>query len=226
MSASNGGLRRIYLYSRFERFWHWFQGALIILLLLTGFELHGTYHLFGFEEAFAIHNGCAWTWGILYVFILFWMVTTGEWKQYTPRLKKILDVVRYYLVGIFRGEPHPVPKTERAKHNPLQRMTYLGIVTALLPFQMATGFFYYTYNRWPEWGLDWALEPVALLHTLGAFLVLQFLVVHVYMTSTGHSVFAHVGAMISGWEEVHAGEPDSHIPGEIHEPPKGRESSV
>ena len=29
----------IYLYTRYERFWHWLQGLLIILLLLTGFAV-------------------------------------------------------------------------------------------------------------------------------------------------------------------------------------------
>ncbi len=40
-------LKKIYLYTRFERFWHWFQALLIMLLLVTGFELHGTYGLLG-----------------------------------------------------------------------------------------------------------------------------------------------------------------------------------
>ena len=32
---------RIYLYARFERFWHWTQMALIMVLMFTGFGLHG-----------------------------------------------------------------------------------------------------------------------------------------------------------------------------------------
>ncbi len=195
-------MKKVYLYSRFERFWHWVQGLLIITLIVTGFEIHGTYTLLGFEEAHEVHVFCAWTWLILYVFIAFWLVTTGEWRQYTPTFKKILDVARYYMVGIFKHEPHPVPKSERAKHNPLQRITYLGIVTVLLPFQMVTGLLYYYYNSWPVWGLDWSLGVMAFLHTLGAFLILQFLIVHVYMTTTGHTVFAHIKSMLTGWEEV------------------------
>ena len=34
---------RIYIFKGFERFWHWAQAALIITLLLTGFEIHGSY---------------------------------------------------------------------------------------------------------------------------------------------------------------------------------------
>ncbi|MGE4299144.1 MAG: cytochrome b/b6 domain-containing protein [Desulfovibrionaceae bacterium] len=199
--------KRIYLFTRFERFWHWFQSTLIILLLLTGFEMHGTYTLFGFETAHTLHVYCAWAWLVLYAYVIFWMIVTNEWKQYVPTFYKLIDVVRYYAIGIFKGEPHPVPKSLRAKHNPLQRLTYLGIVSVLLPFQMATGFLVYYYNSWPALGITWNLEGIALLHTLGAFLVLQFLIVHVYMTTTGHSIFAHMQSMFTGWDEIDADQP-------------------
>ncbi|MFO7728930.1 MAG: cytochrome b/b6 domain-containing protein [Desulfonatronovibrio sp.] len=194
--------KKIYLYTRFERFWHWSQTLLIILLLLTGFEIHSTYSLFGFQTAFVIHNYCAWIWLILYVFIVFWMLTTSEWKQYVPTFKKLFQVMMYYAVGIFQGKPHPVPKTKGAKHNPLQRLTYLGIVTFLVPFQIITGFLYYYYSKWPDLGWDWQLSTVAFLHTAGAFAFLAFLVVHVYMTTTGHTILAHTKSMITGYEEV------------------------
>jgi thiosulfate reductase cytochrome b subunit len=31
--------------------------------------------------------------------------------------------------------------------------------------------------------------------------MLIFLIVHVYLTTTGHTPLAHIRAMISGWEE-------------------------
>ncbi|MGM0425172.1 MAG: cytochrome b/b6 domain-containing protein [Thermodesulfobacteriota bacterium] len=194
--------QKIYLYTRFERFWHWAQTLLIILLLLTGFEIHSTYSLFGFKTAFTIHNFCAWSWLVLYVFIVFWMLTTSEWKQYVPTFKKLFQVMMYYSVGIFQGKPHPVPKTKGTKHNPLQRLTYLGIVTFLVPYQIITGYLYYYYNSWPGMGLDWQLSTVAFLHTAGAFAFLAFLIVHVYMTTTGHTILAHTIAMFTGYEEV------------------------
>jgi len=40
----------------------------------------------------------------------------------------------------------------------------------------------------------------------GAFSILVFLVTHVYMTTTGHTIFAHTRAMITGWEEIEEGE--------------------
>lgn len=193
----------IYLYSRYERFWHWLQAVLIIVLLLTGFEIHGAYTLLGFENAVRWHNAVGLTWLIAFAFFVFWVLTTGEWRQYVPTTRKMLAVVRYYSYGIFRGEPHPVPKRRDAKHNPLQRLTYLSLAALLLPVQMATGLLYWGYNSWEAWGLGWlSLYVVALVHTAGAFAILQFLVIHIYMTTTGHTITAHVRAMVTGWEEV------------------------
>ena len=48
-------MERIYIFTRFERFWHWTQALLIIAMLVTGFEIHGTYKLFGFEKAGQLH---------------------------------------------------------------------------------------------------------------------------------------------------------------------------
>lgn len=200
MSVSGGN--SIYLYTRFERFWHWAQSLFILILLFTGFEIHGTYHLLGFETAFRLHNSTAWAWLTLYVFIIFWMLTTGEWKQYVPTFRKLVDVACYYAYGIFKGESHPVPKCVRAKHNPLQRLTYLSIVTFLVPYQLLTGYLYYYYNRWPELGFTGSLNTVAVLHTIGGFAMLIFVIIHVYMTTTGHTPLAHIMSMISGWEEV------------------------
>jgi thiosulfate reductase cytochrome b subunit len=193
----------IYLYTRYERSWHWLQGLLIILLLFTGFEIHGKYALFGFHRAVSIHNFVGLSWLIAFAFFVFWIFTTGEWKQYVPTTKKMLSVIRYYSYGIFRGEAHPVPKRKEAKHNPLQRLTYLSLAAFLLPFQMTTGFLYWGYNSWAAWGLpSFSLKTLAVLHTMGGFAILMFLVIHVYMTTTGHTLFAHIKAMITGWEEV------------------------
>jgi thiosulfate reductase cytochrome b subunit len=196
-------MKKIYLYTRFERFWHWAQTLLILLLMITGYEIHGVYSLFGFKMAHDIHLYSGWAWIILYAFILFWLATTNEWKHYIPTTKKMLAVVKYYAYGIFRGEAHPVPKSERTKHNPLQRLTYVAIATALLPIQMLTGFLYYSYNDWVSWGwVNLTLGAMAFLHMAGAFAILIFLIVHVYMTTTGHSILCHFQAMCTGWEEV------------------------
>lgn len=196
----------IYLYSRYERFWHWLQTVLLIVLLVTGLETHGIFYFLGFHTAVEVHNFVGITWLIAFAFFVFWIFTTGEWRQYIPTTKKMVSVVRYYIYGIFRGESHPVPKRKEAKHNPLQRITYLIVAAILLPFQMITGFLYWGYNSWESWGLSWLpLKIVAWFHMAGAFGIFSFIIVHVYMTTTGHSIFAHTKAMITGWEDVEEG---------------------
>ncbi len=199
-------LTNIYLYTRYERFWHWLQTILILLLLVTGFEINGLFSLFGFKVASEIHNTAGIAWLIAFAFFIFWLFTTGEWRQYIPTTKKMLLVIRYYSYGIFRGESHPVPKKRDAKHNPLQRLVYLSLAALLLPVQMATGLVYWGYNSWAGWGLSGlSLTVVAAIHLAGAFAILSFLVIHLYMITTGHTLFAHTRAMISGWEEVPEG---------------------
>ena len=64
-------MSRVYLFKPFERFWHWSQAALIITMLLTGFEVHGTYSLFGFAKAVSYHTIAAWTLVGLWIFAIF-----------------------------------------------------------------------------------------------------------------------------------------------------------
>jgi len=194
---------KIYLYTRYERFWHWAQMLMIVVLMATGLEIHGLYTLFGFEEAVEIHNFTGISWLITFWIFVFWAFTTGQWRQYIPTTKKMVAVILYYSWGIFQGEAHPVPKQKEAKHNPLQRLTYLILAVCLLPIQMVSGFFYWSYNSWQEWGFSFlSLTVTAAVHMAVAFALLSFIIVHVYMTTTGHSLTAHIRAMITGWEEV------------------------
>jgi cytochrome b subunit of formate dehydrogenase len=44
------------------------------------------------------------------------------------------------------------------------------------------------------------LQKVAFVHATGAFAMLVFLIAHIYLITTGPTVFAHMKAMITGWE--------------------------
>jgi thiosulfate reductase cytochrome b subunit len=37
---------------------------------------------------------------------------------------------------------------------------------------------------------------------MAAFMMMAFVIVHVYLITTGHTIGAHLKAMITGWEEV------------------------
>ena len=194
--------RRIYIFKLFERFWHWSQAILIISMAVTGFEIHGTYTLLGFEEAVSWHSTAAWALIGLWAFAIFWHLTTGEWRHYIPTSKKLSAVVMFYAYGIFKGEHHPYKPTQHRKHNPLQLLAYLGFKLVMAPVIWITGLLYMFYNDWAKWGLaGLELGTVALIHVIAAFALVIFLVIHVYLTTTGHTLFAHIKAMITGWDE-------------------------
>jgi thiosulfate reductase cytochrome b subunit len=104
------------VFSRFERFWHWTQAALIIGLLVTGFTVHGSIAWLDWGRAAELHTLLAWALIILWVFAIFWHAVTGEWRQYIPTTNRLRDVAYYYLVGIFQpGVHHPYRKQRVAK---------------------------------------------------------------------------------------------------------------
>jgi len=199
-------MKKVYIYKAYERFWHWLQALLIFLLALTGFEIHGSFHLFGFELSVQIHNMAAITFIILIVFTIFWHFTSGEWRQYIPTLKNLKAQINYYITGIFKNAPHPTRKTLLSKLNPLQRLVYLGLKIIFIPLMVVSGLLYMFY-RYPQSGKIESLnitsvEPVAILHTLGAFILLAFVIVHLYLITTGQTITSNLKAMITGWEEL------------------------
>lgn len=195
---------KVLMFKAFERFWHWSQAMLIISLLVTGFEIHGNYQLLGWETAVDVHVVLAWTLIGLWIFAIFWHLTTGEWKQYAPsNLDKILLMVNYYSIGIFKGGEKPFHKTRAQKHNPLQRLAYLALEVLILPIIWLSGLLYLFYSFWNDWGLGGiGLEWVALIHTAAAFALLSFVIVHLYMALTmNEKPFSNLKAMITGYEE-------------------------
>lgn len=193
---------KIKLYSKFERFWHWTQGVLVILLGITGFEIHDSFSLFGYETAVRLHSASSWAFLILIVVAVFWLFVTGQYQNFIPTTKNMKAQVNYYLSGIFKGAVHPEHKTKLSKLNPLQRIVYLALIILVFPVQLITGFLYMFYH-YPNKPIELSgLETVATLHTLAAFLLVLFLIVHLYLITTGTTPFTNLKAMITGYEEI------------------------
>ena len=199
-------MKKVYLYYKFERIWHWAQALLIFFLGFTGFEVHGSFTLFGFETAVAWHNIAAWAFIGLIGLAIFWHVSTDAWKQYVPTAENLKAQIEYYLTGIFRNAPHPTKKTVLSKLNPLQRLVYLGLKILVIPVMVVSGLLYMFY-RYPSGAemkaIDMGgLEVVALIHTAGAFMLVVFVIVHLYLITTGHTLTTNLKAMITGYEEI------------------------
>jgi thiosulfate reductase cytochrome b subunit len=195
-------MKKVYLYKGFERFWHWSQTLLIFFLLLTGFEIHGTYQLLGYENAVRWHDNAGWAFLVLIVFTIFWHITTGEWKQYIPTKKNMSAQLRYYLTGIFNNAPHPTGKRLLSKLNPLQRLVYFSLTFMVIPVMLLSGFLYLYFN-YPLKGIELdSLMPIAYIHTIGAYILITFIVIHLYLITTGRTIFSNLKAMVTGWEEM------------------------
>ncbi|MGF1529472.1 MAG: cytochrome b/b6 domain-containing protein [Candidatus Competibacterales bacterium] len=203
----------VMIYAPFERFWHWTQALLIVGLLATGFELHGSIALFGFQNALELHIIMALSLIVLWVFAIFWHFTTGEWKQYIPTTRRLWAQIYYYSIGIFRGDEHPFRKTRRRKHNPLQALAYLSLKLFISPAIWLSGMLLLSYSWWPaSWHDYLSFGGVAVAHTLAAFVMLTFLIVHVYMATVGHSLLHHIKAMITGYDSDVGEETSTQAP--------------
>jgi thiosulfate reductase cytochrome b subunit len=204
-------MKKEYVYRGFERFWHWTQAALIIFLGVTGFEIHGSIHFFGYDQAVRYHNTAAISFLVLIVFAIFWHFTTGEWRQYLPTWKNLRAQAEYYVFGIFRNAPHPTKKTVLSKLNPLQKLVYAGLKVLVIPVMVITGLLYMFYRypqRYEVMSLNiGGLQVVATLHTIGAFLLVSFFIAHLYLITTGNTLTSNLKAMITGYEDL-SGESD------------------
>lgn len=199
---------RVLMYVGFERFWHWSQAALIIGMLVTGFEIHGSYRLIGFETATNAHEAMAWCLIGLWIFAWFWHLTTGEWRQYIPSTRaRIVAMTRYYLWEIFQGKAHPFHRDRRHKLNPLQALAYLSLFIVISPLIWISGLVYLTYPLWKDSATGGLiqLQWVAEIHVIAAFLMLTFLVVHLYLAlTTSEKPLGGLRAMVTGYEPVEA----------------------
>jgi formate dehydrogenase gamma subunit len=202
--------KKVNIYKAFERFWHWVQSLLILFLILTGFEIHGSYEYFGFEKAVDYHNIAGIALIVLVIFAIFWHLTTDEWRQYIPTVKNLKAQLNYYIFGIFKGAPHPHRKTQLSKLNPMQKLVYFGLKILVIPVVGVTGLLYLYYRYPQEEGIASinisGLETVALLHTIGAFLIAAFLIIHLYLITTGQTITSNLKAMITGYEELEGDE--------------------
>lgn len=206
--------QEVYMYGFYERLWHWTQAGGVLVLALTGIQIHqaGGFGLFSLQAAVRIHNIIAAILVLNAGLSLFYHLASGEIKQFFGFNRRFFKgafvQAHYYISGIFRQESHPLEKTREKKLNPLQQLTYVILLNLLLPVQIITGILIWGTEKWPA--LSDKLGGLALLapiHNLGSWLLLSFLVVHIYLTTTGHTVFSSLKAMITGYEETAPGKP-------------------
>lgn len=208
--ASQEPHRRVYMYGVYERFWHWLQATAILGLLITGATIHKPYvfDFLSFAYMIELHNLLGFILLVNAALAAFYHLASGEVKQYLPGTTDLFGRMflqaRYYLQGIFRGDPHPFAKDPEHKLNPLQQITYFGLLNTLLPAQILTGIVIWGAQRWPELATELGgLIFLAPLHSFMAWLFAAFLIMHIYLTTTsGPRPLSGIQAMLEGWEEL------------------------
>jgi Ni/Fe-hydrogenase b-type cytochrome subunit len=206
---SQRATRRVHMYDAYERIWHWLQASAILMLIFTGLIIHKP-HLFGifsFSYVVEVHNVLGFILLINAALALFYTVASGTIRRFLPDpdgfFGRVIEQAMFYSKGIFAGEDHPLEKTKQNRLNPLQQITYLAILNVLLPAQVITGVLIWGMQKWPQLAAALGGLPVlAPIHTLLAWAFSAFIVMHVYLTTTGETPLAGIKSMVSGWEDM------------------------
>jgi len=199
---------RIYMYESYRRFWHWLQTVSIVILLFTGLIIHrpDIFGVFSFRGIVTIHNILAVILVINAALSLFYHLATARIQEFIPRPYGFFDdailQAKYYMTGIFKHESHPFEKRPESRMNPIQKATYFMILNVLLPLQIVTGALMWLVQKYPN--ILGGLPLLAPIHSLTAWLFATFILVHVYMTTTGATPLEAMRAMVTGYEEVEA----------------------
>lgn len=226
-------MKREMIYSLYERLWHWLQAAAIVVLLVTGFSIHypDSLGIVPFSVAVRLHNLVGWLLLINAFLGLFYYLTTGTVRQLIPEPRELHVLawrqLRYYLYGMFHGEPHPLQRSRARRLNPLQQVTYLAILNILLPVQVVTGLGLWVMQYSPALLQKFGgLGGLAAIHTLGAWLFAAFVMAHIYLATTGPTPWAHFLTMLTGYEVVdtpsNPGAGESETIGQAVKWPEGR----
>lgn len=196
---------RLYLHPLSERLWHWIQALIIMGLLLTGAVIHWSdYSHLPYSFTVQLHNLL----GILLIcsffFWLFYGALSGRITHYHFSRDELYPGIprqlKYYVWDIFWGREHPIHPTLTNKFNPLQKLTYAMTMFLLMPLMCTSGLLYlYPLRFGTLISHIGGLHMLALLHFFLATIFAAFLVVHLYLTTTGPTITAEISSMITGY---------------------------
>lgn len=202
-------MKKIFLYPIWLRLWHWLNATLFLVLIVSGISLqysNSSSLLMPFQQAMQIHNIAGISLSILFLFYLIFNIKTKNYKQYIPKIKgaffEMKVQAKYYLHGVFVGAEHPFETTAKNKFNPLQKLTYFGIMFFMVPLVIITGWLLMFPELAPEqiFGMG-GVWPMALLHITVGFLLNLFFVGHIYLATHGETPTSNFKSMITGWHE-------------------------
>lgn len=200
---------KFYMLPLWIRAWHWTNALLIITLAVTGISLHFAdpkLPLVEFSLAARIHDIAGLALVAAYTFFVIANIVSGNWWQYVPKPPGVIErgraQAKWYMSGIFRGEPHPYRVSEEANFNALQALSYWLIMYMVMPVMLLTGITFLMPEFAPDrfFGFD-GLLPVAILHYLTGAVIVMFMIAHIYLGTTGRTATSMFKTMVHGWHE-------------------------
>jgi thiosulfate reductase cytochrome b subunit len=227
-------IRQQYLHPIWVRIWHWSNAAFFVALIITGFSMHfggAPAQVVSFQTSRIVHNVSGWLLIGNFVAYIVGLVLSSQWRQYLRFddgfAGSMLAQARYYAGGILRGEPHPEHPTEERKFNALQQVTYLGIMALVLPLIIITGIMLQFPETAPKEILgSGGVWPLAVLHTIVAYLLIAFTIGHVYLTTTGETPDENIRAMVTGWHDPNQNLDNQQAPSTIDGAPRSSDEGA
>jgi thiosulfate reductase cytochrome b subunit len=206
---------KVKMYPVWLRVWHWSNAILFVLLAYTGVRLHFGQRrgpIMSFETAFNVHNLAGSLLVVVGVLFFVGNVLDRNQRQYLSRprdgLRGILRQLRWYLIGIFTGEPHPYHAAPEHKFNPLQHLTYVGVMYVMYPLLLLSGVALLFPGFLPKHVLGYAgTFWLAAIHWIMAAAGILFLAGHLYLGSMGDKVRDLYAAMLDGYHRHRRREP-------------------
>lgn len=220
--------RRIYVWERPVRFFHWVNALGLLLLFGTGFLIGNPLTLFRANEAYQqywfgwvrfIHFASAYVILFNFLFRVYWGFVGNQyarWSNYVPVSKKqLLELWETLKVDILQIQ---LKGKIAVGHNYLASLTYLGLFVIFL-FQVVTGFGLYSSMSdaylprlftWivPLMGGD---ATVRQWHHIAMWAFSVFTVIHVYLVIYHDYVEGHgeMSSMIAGYKFEKDEEPNT-----------------
>ncbi len=199
----------MYLYPKWIRIWHVLNAVMFLILIITGLSMQytgkdTTTYMVGFAIAVKWHNFAALVLTANYIIFVTGNLLTKNGRFYKIEKENfwsdLLSQMKYYGWGMFRGEKHPFPVTEKRKFNPLQKVTYVLAMYLALPLLIISGIGL----LFPEitittfFGVSGLILTDILHITMGFFLSI-FMIIHIYTCTLGAKPTSLFWGMISGY---------------------------
>jgi thiosulfate reductase cytochrome b subunit len=209
-------VKKLYIHPLPVRIWHWLNALGFLLLIATGVQIRylDLFQVLSFRTAVVAHNYIGFALIANYFLWLGFYLFTDKITVYLPEMnaKKYFEdswrQLKFYGYGIFLGEENPHHPTIYHKFNPLQIMMYQIIMLLFVPILFASGLLLWDVQQFSSIvNMVGGVRVVATVHVLMFIVFVGFLLMHLYLITLGHSRFAHIKAMITGFEEIHDRKP-------------------